>query len=128
MRKSELCFHALEKKGTILVLRSYQKRQGRLKGSPMYTLNKFCRRTKNNFSRSLWALRLFDDIADKLGICFCPWQESVLKYYLIYSHCTVSFFFLIQGSSLLTVLFTFFLNIGTYDCIKLAAGSSADIF
>lgn len=128
MRKSVLCFHALEKKGTILVLRSYQKRQGRLKGSPMYTLNKFCRRTKNNFSRSLWALRLFDDIADKLGICFCPWQESVLKYYLIYSHCTVSFFFFNPRQFAVDSSFHFFLNIGTYDCIKLAAGSSADIF
>ena len=86
----ELCIH--EKKGIALVLWSYQKRKGRVKGSPTCILNKFLY-TLRMSSWSLWTLRYLDDIAEILGICFCYWQESLLKYYLISSHYTVSFFF-----------------------------------
>lgn len=50
-----------------------------------------------------------------------------MKYYLIYSRCTV-FFFLNPRQFNVDSSFQSFLNIGTYDRIKLAAGCSADIF
>lgn len=121
----ELCVSALQRKGTTLALWSYQ-REGK-EGPHLF---------QTNFSKHwewllycLWALSHLDDIADKLGICFCHWQEAVLKHYLIYGRCTVSFFFFLNPRQF-TVDSSFhsFLNIGTYDCIKLAAGSSADIF
>ena len=86
----ELCIH--ERKGIALVLWSYPERKGRVKGNPTCILNKFLY-TLRMSSWSLWTLRYLDDIAEILGICFCPWQESLLKYYLIYTHYTVSFFF-----------------------------------
>lgn len=102
----ELCVFALQREGTTFALWSYQKEKGEGKEGPHLF--------QTNFSKHwewllycLWALSRLDDIADKLGICFCHWQESVLKHYLIYRRCIVSFF-LIQGSSLLTVLFTLF--------------------
>lgn len=89
----------IELGASALALWSYQKEEGEGKEGPHLFQTNFPEHWER-LLHCLWALSRVDDIADKLGICFCHWQESILKRYLIYRRCIVSFFFFffIQGS------------------------------